>query len=149
MYTLKRQQIIKATLEEAWSFMEDPRNLNAITPEELDFSIISDVPSKMYNGLIIEYRIKIPIFGTWQWIAELKHIREKHSFVDEQRLGPYRFWYHYHEIIDTGSGLQATDQVFYQPPFGLLGRLLHFFFIRKQLEHIFDYRQKKFEELLG
>ena len=95
MYTLEREQLVTASLEESWNFLKNPANLNLITPRDLNFLIISTVPEDMFDGLIIEYRISIPIFGAQRWLAEMKHIRQKKSFVDEQRIGPYTFWYHY------------------------------------------------------
>jgi len=149
MYCIEREQEINATLEQAWDFIKTPRNLNGITPPELDFEIVSEIPETMFNGLIVEYLIKIPFFGRRKWVAEIKHIREPVSFVDEQRVGPYRFWYHYHELKETDKGVRITDRVYYEVPLGILGRLVHFFIIRKTLKRIFDYRAMKFEELLS
>lgn len=149
MHTLEREQLVTANLDHTWNFLKNPANLNIITPEDLQFSIISAVPEAMYNGLIIEYRISIPLFGTQKWIAEIKHIREKKSFVDEQRLGPYAFWYHYHELTAMKEGVRVTDRVYYAVPYGMAGRLLHILFIRKTLERIFDYRKAKIAEILG
>ena len=59
MYTLESTLIVKTTPEKAWKFISSPGNLNQITPDNLDFNIISKVPDEMYNGLIIEYKIKI------------------------------------------------------------------------------------------
>lgn len=149
MYTLEREQIIAASLERTWDFLKDPANLNAITPEDLHFTIISPVPDTMFEGMIIEYRVAIPLFGTQQWVAELKHIREKKSFVDEQRIGPYSFWYHYHELTETERGIRVTDRVSYAVPYGAIGRLLHAIFIRKTLDRIFDYRKERLAMILG
>jgi ligand-binding SRPBCC domain-containing protein len=143
MYILERRQRVTASMEEAWDFMQNPANLDRITPPDLQFRIVNEVPAIMYNGLIVEYRITIPLFGTHTWVTEIKHIRKGSSFVDEQRLGPYRFWYHYHEIRLENDGVLLIDQVFYQPPFGLLGRLLHRFYIRRTLERIFTYRRER------
>jgi ligand-binding SRPBCC domain-containing protein len=143
MYILERRQRVTASMEEAWDFMQNPANLDRITPPDLQFRIVNEVPAIMYNGLIVEYRITIPLFGTHTWVTEIKHIRKGSSFVDEQRLGPYRFWYHYHEIRRENDGVLLIDQVFYQPPFGLLGRLLHRFYIRRTLERIFTYRRER------
>ena len=148
MYLLEREQEVRTTIEKAWDFIETPGNLNRITPPDLDFEIVSNVPDRMYNGLIIEYLITIPFFGRKRWIAEIKHIREPFSFVDEQRTGPYKHWYHYHELRETEDGIGMTDKVYYAIPYGILGRLLHFFIIKKTLERIFDYRFEKLEELL-
>lgn len=149
MYTLKRTQRVKASLPEVWHFLQHPGNLDRITPPDLKFAIVSEVPEIMYNGLIVEYRITIPWTGTWAWVTELKHIREGHSFVDEQRLGPYRFWYHYHEIREDGDNTVLFDQVSYMPPFGILGKALHQFYIRRTLNRIFDYRQEKIRQIFG
>jgi ligand-binding SRPBCC domain-containing protein len=149
MHRIHREQIVRTSLEQAWNFIKDPRNLNAITPDALDFEIISDVPPEMVNGLLIEYRIKIPFLGRQRWLTEIKHIRPMQSFVDEQRLGPYRFWYHYHELQDTGSGVKIIDDVTYAAPFGIIGRCVNFLIIRKMLEKIFNHRAEMFEKLLS
>lgn len=143
MYTLKREQRVAASMEQAWDFLQNPANLDRITPADLRFRIVSTVPAIMFNGLIVEYRITIPWAGTHSWVTEIKHIREGHSFVDEQRLGPYRFWYHYHEIREDNGQVVLIDQVSYQPPFGLLGTILHPIYIRRTLERIFDYRRER------
>jgi len=148
MYTLYREQYVTATLAEAWDLLKNPANLNLITPEDLQFRIISPVPREMFNGLIVEYRIKIPWFGERSWVAEIKHIKKMHSFVDEQRLGPYRFWYHYHQVDTEDGRIKLTDKVNYEVPFGIFGRILHFFFIHRTLKRIFDYRRDKLTEIL-
>ncbi len=149
MYILERQQRVTASVEQAWAFLQNPANLDRITPPDLQFRIVTDVPAIMYNGLIVEYRITIPLLGTHTWVTEIKHIREGLSFVDEQRLGPYLFWYNYHEIRQQNDGVLLIDQVFYQPPFGLLGQLLHRFYIRGTLERIFEYRRQRLNEFLS
>ena len=148
MHTLEREQMVTASLTECWDFLKNPANLNLITPPDLDFTIVSPIPEDMYNGLIVEYRISIPWFGTQRWVAELKHIRENKSFVDEQRIGPYTLWYHSHELNQTSAGVQLIDRVHYKVPYGIFGSLLHAFFIRKTLQRIFDYRQEKIGEIL-
>lgn len=149
MYLLERQQRVTRSKAQAWAFLQNPSNLDRITPPDLRFRIVSEVPAVMYDGLIVEYRITIPLIGTHTWVTEIKHTREGISFVDEQRLGPYRFWYHYHEIREEADGVLLIDRVCYQPPLGVLGRLLHRLYIRRTLERIFDYRRERLAELLA
>ena len=149
MYTISREQYVTSTLAEAWSLLKNPANLDLITPKDLQFNIVSPVPEVMFDGLIVEYRIKIPWFGLQTWIAEIKHIKEMYSFVDEQRIGPYKFWYHYHQIDEKDDRIKLTDRVYYEVPYGIFGKILHFFFIRKTLKRIFDYREEKLAELLS
>lgn len=141
VHQLYREQIIPTSLEAAWDFIKSPQNLDLITPDDLSFQIVSEVPEQMYNGLLIEYRVGIPLLGQQTWLTELKHIREQHSFVDEQRVGPYKLWYHYHEITEVDGGIRFVDRVNYVVPFGPLGSIVQALYIRRQLKHVFDYRQ--------
>lgn len=149
MYTLKRAIAVETTVEEAWNFISRPENLNLITPDDMSFQIVSDVPDDMFNGLLIEYLVSIPVIGKQRWLTEIKHIRPGHSFVDEQRIGPYKMWYHYHQIEPVDGGVLFVDEVTYEPPFSVFGRIANGIFIRKTLDRIFDYRTERFKTLLG
>lgn len=149
IHSLHREQTIATKIDRAWEFISAPANLDAITPPDMSFEIVSDLPDKMHEGLLIEYRVGIPFLGKQRWLTELKHIREGRSFVDEQRIGPYKFWYHYHEVMEVGDGVRFTDHVNYVLPFGPLGGLAHAFYVKRQLKQVFDYRRTAMEENLG
>jgi ligand-binding SRPBCC domain-containing protein len=146
---LNRSTIVKASVDTVWEFIATPANLNRITPENMAFEILSDLPAVMYDGLMIHYRLKIPLFGTWNWLTEIKHIREGRSFVDEQRAGPYKFWYHYHEIRADNQGTRITDQVIYQMPFWFAGDIVNALIVKNQLKETFDFRERTFKQLLS
>lgn len=103
----------------------------------------------MYNGLIIRYKIKIPFLGTQEWVSEIKHISPNRSFVDEQRKGPYKFWFHYHEVREVEGGVELTDTIHYDIPFWIFGKIAHVLFVRRMLQNIFNHRKMKFGELLN
>ncbi|WP_020674674.1 SRPBCC family protein [Geopsychrobacter electrodiphilus] len=150
MYQLEREMILNAPAQEVWDFLANPVNLNELTPPDLHFEILSRLPERMFNGLTIHYAIGIPLFGRHLWLTEIKHIKEGHSFVDEQRCGPYRFWYHYHAVESmTDDRTRMIDRVTYQLPFGLLGRLVHSVQVKKMLAGIFDYRSQKLTEIFS
>lgn len=148
MYTLHKEIVVEASVEEAWEFIRNPANLNKITPADMAFKIVTDLPEEMHEGLLVEYRVRIPFMGHCTWLSELKHIVPQHSFVDEQKVGPYSFWYHYHAIEQTDVGVKLIDHVTYDVPFGLLGKLVHTFWIRKTLERVFTYREEQLTRLL-
>ena len=148
MYQINRRTTVNCPIDQTWEFLARPENLDAITPENMRFEILSEVPETMFNGLLIEYRITIPLFGRQRWLTEIKHIREGISFVDEQRIGPYKFWYHYHEVQPKDQTTEIIDQVTYQLPFGILGNIVHAMIIKGQLKQIFDYREIAFKRLL-
>lgn len=147
MHSLHREQTISTSLEEAWAFLSNPYNLSKITPPEMGFQVLGEIPEEIYNGLLISYRVKVPYLGNQLWVSEIKHVRPRRAFVDEQRVGPYRFWYHYHEINQVDEGVQFIDQVSYQLPFGPLGRAAQVLFVRRSLREIFDYRKEVFSSL--
>ena len=147
-YQFKKTQEINASLEEVWEFISNPANLKKITPDYMGFDITSkDVPSKMYPGMIISYKVS-PLFGIkTTWVTEITHLKENSYFVDEQRVGPYKIWHHQHMIQPTEKGTLMTDIVSYQPPLGLLGSVANTLIIKGKLNEIFDYRTKVLDEI--
>lgn len=149
IHTLSREQTIQTSIETAWEFISSPANLDAITPPDMSFEIVTEVPEVMHEGLLIEYRVGIPFLGKQTWLTELKHIRRGRSFVDEQRIGPYKFWYHYHEITEVPDGVRFLDRVNYVMPFGPLGAIARAVYVKKQLKHVFDFRKDAMVRHLG
>ncbi|MBT5438199.1 SRPBCC family protein [Crocinitomicaceae bacterium] len=146
MYQLKRTQFIKTDLKTAWDFFSSPGNLKKITPEYMGFDVKTDLPDKMYEGLMIEYTVK-PLLGIpMNWITEIKTVKELEFFVDEQRKGPYKIWHHEHHFKEVDGGVEMTDIVSYELPLGILGRIMHPFVVQKKLEEIFDFRFKAVEQ---
>ncbi|MDF7809386.1 SRPBCC family protein [Pontiellaceae bacterium B12219] len=148
MYTLHKETVVNTTLEKAWDFIRNPANLNLITPDDMAFEILTELPEEMTEGMLVEYRVQIPILGKQPWLSELKHIVPRSSFVDEQKIGPYKLWYHYHGIAPCPEGVRFIDHIVYEVPFGIFGKLAHKLFIGKTLERIFSFREERFKTLL-
>lgn len=149
VYTLHTTQFLPITLEEAWDFLSDPKNLKTITPDYMGFDIVSGADRSMYAGQIIEYIVR-PVLGIkTRWVTEITHVREPNFFVDEQRIGPYSLWHHKHFLKEVEGGVEMEDIIHYKIPFGFLGSLLHPIVVRPKLEGIFAYRKTKLEELFG
>ncbi len=148
MYQLKKTQIIKADLQSTWDFFSSPLNLEKITPPDMGFHVKTELPEKMYEGLMIEYTVR-PLLGIpMNWITEIKTVKELEFFVDEQRKGPYRIWHHEHHFKEVEGGVEMTDIVSYELPLGFLGRLMHPIIVKKKLAEIFDYRFKAVEHTI-
>jgi ligand-binding SRPBCC domain-containing protein len=149
-YQLKHTQKIPASIVEAWKFISSPINLKEITPGYLGFEVTGDTDiSKMYPGMIITYKVS-PLFGIkLNWMTEITHVKYNEYFVDEQRIGPYKFWHHQHKIVAIEGGVLMTDIVTYQPPLGFLGAIANAVMIKKQLKQIFDFRTVAIEKRFG
>lgn len=115
----------------------------------MGFVVKSDVPQKMYEGLMIAYTVK-PLAGIpLSWVTEIKTVKDLRFFVDEQRVGPYKVWHHEHHFKAVDGGVEMTDIVTYVLPFGILGKLVHPWLVKPKLAQIFSYRFKKVEQLFG
>lgn len=149
MHQLIRKQFVKTDLNTCWDFFSSPSNLKVITPDYMGFDVKTDVPEKMYEGLIISYTVK-PLLGIpMEWVTEITHINEKSFFVDEQRIGPYKMWHHEHHFKEIDGGVEMTDIVSYVIPFGILGKLVQPILVQPKLEEIFAYRFKVVDNLFG
>ncbi len=143
-------QFIPRPLDEVWAFFSRPENLNAITPEDMSFEVLSDIAGvEMYEGMIIAYNIR-PLFGIkMNWVTEIKHIRPGRFFIDEQRFGPYAFWHHQHHFEEKPDGVLMRDLLHYKVPFGPIGDLANAIFVEPKIEEIFRFRVRAVEEHFG
>lgn len=149
VYRLKTVQNLPITAEKAWDFLSDPGNLKTITPDYMGFTILEGAEEKMYAGQIIKY-IVTPVLGIpLRWVTEITHVEDQKYFVDEQRFGPYSLWHHKHFVKAIPGGVEMIDIVDYKLPLGVLGRIAHPLFVKRQLKQIFDYRYNKLVELFG
>ena len=149
IFLLTRKQFPPITLKEAWDFFSDPNNLALITPAKLAFKIISNSGEKMYAGQRIHYRITIFPGVRVHWITEITYVNEPSVFIDEQRSGPYALWYHVHRFKIVSGGVEMVDELKYAIPLGWLGELVHFLFVKKTVNEIFDYRYATLEKRFG
>mgnify|MGYP001488632176 FL=1 len=145
-----RKQLINTNIDDLWSFMSSPKNLERITPDSMEFKITSNNEDQlMYPGMIISYKITPLLNFPLRWVTEITHVKEKEFFVDEQRLGPYRMWHHEHIFKIKEDGVLMTDIITYIPPFGLLGKLANNLFIKRRIKKIFDYRSQIIEQFFN
>lgn len=149
LYQLHSKQKLPITVQEAWDFLSDPRNLKRITPDSMGFVIQSGADRPMYPGQLIQYTVSpFPGIRT-KWVSEITQVKEPEYFVDEQRFGPYALWHHKHFISPIEGGVEMEDIVDYKLPLGFLGQLAHPFLVKKKLLEIFEYREKKLTEIFG
>lgn len=147
IHKFTKKQTVKTTLEKAWEFFSNPSNLSKITPTEMKFEITSMVPPKIYPGLIITYKVSPLAFWRVGWVTEIKQAKENSYFIDEQRFGPYKFWYHIHIFRSVQDGVEMEDIVYFGLPFGLIGNIFGSKFVKNQLNRIFEYREKQILQL--
>ncbi len=144
---LTSTQFLPITTEEAWAFFSSPANLNVITPEDMTFKITSGVPEKIYEGMIITYKVSPLLNIPINWVTEITHIKENEYFIDEQRQGPYRMWHHEHHFRKVEGGVMMTDLLYYDVGKWVFGWIASLLFVDRRVRSIFTFREEKLREL--
>lgn len=149
LHRLTAAQVLPVPIDRAWAFFSDPANLQAITPPWLNLVPTSPLPSEMYPGLIVTYRVK-PVLGIpVNWVTEITQVVDRELFVDEQRSGPYAFWHHEHHFREVPGGTEARDVLHYALPMGPLGDLAGGAMVQRRVDGIFAYRRQALNALFG
>ena len=140
--------VLRVPRERVFAFFADAENLEAITPPELRFRILTPLPIEMRSGAEIEYMLQlwgVPL----GWRTVISRWEPPTMFVDVQLRGPYRSWVHTHRVADVGHGRTwITDEVRYALPWPPLGRISGPV-VARQLTRIFRYRQRRVRDLLA
>ena len=130
---------------EVFSFFSDAANLEAITPHWLHFRIISQQPTVMRTGTLIDYHLRIRGLPL-RWRSRINVWEPPRRFVDEQIQGPYRQWIHEHTFETQDGGTLVRDRVHYAVPMDFL---IHHWLVRPDVEKIFAFRSEALEKLFG
>jgi ligand-binding SRPBCC domain-containing protein len=146
MHRLVKTTLIKRPISEVFDFFSKAENLNALTPPELEFSILTPLPIPMKKGTLIDYRIKLEGIP-FRWRTLISDWQEGKSFTDEQIKGPYRVWKHTHSFVAKGDYTEMTDEILYLAPGWFLEPIIHKLFVKKRVEAIFEFRESKLNEL--
>jgi ligand-binding SRPBCC domain-containing protein len=146
-HILTRKLTLDLPRENVFEFFADAGNLERITPPELKFHIITPQPIALGKGALIDYQLKLRGFPV-KWRTEISEWNPPHLFVDRALKSPYRQWIHRHVFTENeNGGTDIEDIVRYRlllEPFGDLANWL----VSRELNYIFDYRQKIVREIL-
>ncbi len=126
-------------LEEVFAFFSDANNLEAITPRQLKFHILTPGPIRLEAGARIDYQLTlygVPV----KWATLIERWEPPHEFVDVQLRGPYKVWRHTHRFLAEGKGTRMIDDVAYELPLGPLGRMVEALWARREVAKIFAHR---------
>jgi uncharacterized protein len=147
-YVLEQTTRLHAPLDEAFGFFCRAENLGLITPSFMRFELLGEPPGQMGEGTEINYRIGLgPV--PMRWKTNIRRWQPPGLFVDNQEKGPYALWWHEHHLQADGESTVMLDRVYYSPPLGLLGRLVHGLLVAPPLRAIFGYRAEAIARLFG
>lgn len=155
---MQHETIVAAPIAEVWAFFTDPvRNLPRISPPS-DAVVIESADLPLQEGSKLDVAGRDPLGRRLRWVSQIQEFVPPRAvvfgvearFVDVQLSGPFASWLHAHEFeaIDSKT-TRVTDHITYTPPFGTLGLLLDWVYLRWYLRGTLRYRGQKLRELLG
>jgi ligand-binding SRPBCC domain-containing protein len=146
---LRRTQLLEGSPEDVFPFFGDAANLDAITPPLLRFRTITPAPIEMGVGTLIQYALRL--HGVpFRWTTSIQVWDPPHRFVDVQLIGPFGLWHHEHRFEDAGDGRTTMhDTVHHGVGWGPAGAVARRLFVLRDVERIFDHRERVIPELLA
>lgn len=138
---------IAAPPAEVFAFHESPGALEQLLPPSEGVRVEAP-PQSLAVGtrVVLVGRLgPIPV----RWVAVHTEYDPPHEFADRQESGPFASWYHRHLFLDDGAGgTLMRDEVEYEPPMGLFGRLLSGAVVERHLERMFAHRHEVTKRLV-
>ena len=78
----------------------------------------------------------------------ISHFAKPRYFVDEMIKGNFTFFKHYHLFKKQGDKTIMTDVLMYKVPFGIIGDLFNFFFLKRHLVKFLKHRNLTLKKTL-
>ncbi|HEV2618788.1 MAG TPA: SRPBCC family protein [Acidobacteriaceae bacterium] len=169
-YSYQTEQWLPYPLESVFEFFADPENLPLLMPEWQDAHIDEEeiVPPPPRPGSVAGPAFKAAGAASrltlsflpfpyapfrMRWVAEISDFVWNERFCDRQVSGPFAYWSHCHYLTHAVRanipGTLIADDLEYELPHGILGRLAHRFFLARQIENIFFVRHIQLAAMLA
>lgn len=140
-----KETVIHASPEAVFAFHQREDAFEMLIPpwekariiERADISVIG-------SRAIIETRLfgLVPV----RWVAEHTAFDPPRMFEDVQISGPFSSWRHKHIVLPHLEGAMLRDEIEFEPPMSVLGKLAAPFAIVPKLEKMFGYRHQVTKE---
>ncbi len=145
MQTFIKSSYINCDIKSLFDFHLDTNNLTKITPTNIKVELLTKDFKPVVSQVL---KIKsTKYFIPMMWEVKIEKIEEPNLLVDIALKSPFKFWEHKHIFINHGNFSELKDVITFKMPFGILGDLLSFF-VKKDLQNMFDYRHKITKNIL-
>ena len=131
---------------EVFAFFLRPANLLRVAPPELHLRLLGG-PDEVALGARVSVQAR-------RWglavrvVTEVTVLEPGTLLVEEQREGPLKRWVVTRRFERAGGGTRPTEEVEYEPPGGMLGRVLTERAVEEELWRGFAYREARVAEAL-
>ncbi len=134
-----REVSIRAPAAVVWAFHEAPDAFARLTPPWQKTEIVQPPRSLEVGTRVIVHTWIGPV--KQEIVAEHVEYERGRMFADRMVRGPFASWFHRHVVAPRGENeCTLTDDIEYELPLGIIGRVLGGWFARRELERLFDFR---------
>jgi ligand-binding SRPBCC domain-containing protein len=148
IYAFDKTTKVPGDLKGVFLFFSKAENLQRITPPWLQFKILSPLPITIEQDTLIDYQIRLYGFPI-RWRTKITSWEPPHRFVDTQIKGPYTLWIHEHRFEQTDGHVTIYDHIDYKIPGGIVSPILNKFFVKADIEKIFNHRQNVIQQIFS
>ena len=147
MKTIHDHVFIEKPLDEVFAFFNTPKNLAKITPNFMNFKLLTPEPIIMKEGAVFDYDISILGFPV-RWQSLISNYNPPYSFTDIQLKGPHDYWHHQHIFEEKDKGVLIKDIVHFRMPFGFAGNVAYHLIAKHIDTALFKHRKQVVQDLL-
>ena len=139
--------IVDCPVADLFAFFSKPKNLVQLAPPEMNLELVT-APEIMHGGARLVWKGR-----RWgisqQIIQEVTKFEQEKLIALEQKQGPFARWLHAHHFEGTDISTTIVEKIDFEPPGGMLGFLVTANTIRKDLDKLTAYREKRLKEIFG
>lgn len=134
-------------LPDLFAFLTKPKNLVQLAPPDLNLELLT-APDVLMLGSRLVWKGRR--WGVSQQMThEVAKFEHEKLIVVEQKQGPLARWIHTNHFHALDAGTKIVEHIEFDPPRGMLGYIITADGIRKDLEKLLAYREKKLKEIFG
>ena len=136
-----KQSVIRASPERVFGFHERPDALKRLTPPWEPTRVVSAAADlRVGSTALIETRM-LGLLRV-RWLARHTAYDPPRMFEDVQVSGPFKSWRHRHFVEPHEKGSLLRDEVDFETPLGVLGRVAAPLLVEPRLRRLFEYRHR-------
>ncbi|MBI3821298.1 MAG: hypothetical protein HY289_01315 [Planctomycetes bacterium] len=138
---------IARPLSDVFAFLTKPKNLVQLAPPDLNLELLTAPDVLMLGARLVWKGRRWGI--SQQMTHEVLTFEHEKLIIVEQKQGPLKRWVHANHFHATDAGTKIVEMIDYDPPGGMLGYLITADGIRKDLEKLMAYRERKLREIFA
>jgi ligand-binding SRPBCC domain-containing protein len=135
---------LRRPLAEVFAFLASPADAARLAPPELHLQLL-EAPERLALGATLRWKARRAGVSQ-QMVHEVTAFDEDALIVVEQRTGPFGRWVFTHHFDAVEGGTRLREELDYEPPGGMLGRLLSAATLQSDVEQMFAFRAQKLRE---